>query len=298
MSHRPQPRADSRRGRPAWVDPDEYPFEPHALDLDPGRVSYVDEGEGRPLVMLHGNPTWSFLYRKLIERLAGDYRCVAPDLLGFGLSEKPREFSYRVSDHVRVVASLVEALELEDVTLVVHDWGGPIGMDYAAERPDNVDSFVVTNTVMWPPAEALHVRALGAVAGSRVGRFVDRRYDAFVNWAMPAGFADRSRLTPEIHRHYRAPLADPDDREGSWMFARELLRATGWLADLWERRSRVAGTPALLAWGLRDPVFRTNALRRWQALFPDARTLAFPDAGHFVHEERGEELAAAMREFC
>jgi haloalkane dehalogenase len=112
---------------PAWVDRREYPFEPRTLDVDGARMSYLDEGEGAPIVMVHGTPTWSFLYRHLIRELRSRYRCVAPDHLGFGLSDRPRGWSYRPEDQAGNLARLIERLALEDLTLVVHDYGGPIG---------------------------------------------------------------------------------------------------------------------------------------------------------------------------
>ena len=114
---------------------------------------------------------------------------------------------------------------------------------------------------------------------------------------MPLAFGDRSRLTLAVHNHYRKPLADPDDREGTWVFPRELIGSTDWLADIWDRRGTVAGEPALLCWGMQGPLFGTRSLGRWQALFPDARTVSFPQAGHFVQEERGAEMVPEVRRF-
>lgn len=299
-----EPRADERaaaserrRELTDWIDRDEYPFESNYLDLEAGRVHYVDEGEGKPLVMLHGNGTWSFLYRHLIDGLSDEYRCVAPDYLGFGLSEKPRGWSYRPQDHARVVETFLDELDLTGVTLFLHDWGGPIGMDYATNHPDRVDSFVVMNTAAWPMDYRPSVRAFAAIAGSPIGRYLVRKHNVVVERLLPLGFGDRSKLTPAIHRHYREPLANADDREGTWIFPRELVGSTDWLADVWERRERIAGEPALLCWGMKGPLFGTRALGRWQALFPSARTVTYPDAGHFVQEERGVEMVPEVRRF-
>lgn len=288
---------ESRRELPDWIDRGEYPFESNYMDLEAGRLHYVDEGEGKPLVMLHGNGTWSFVYRKLVHGLSDEYRCIAPDYLGFGLSEKPRGWSYRPRDHARVIEAFLDELDLADVTLFVQDWGGPIGMEYATEHPDVVDSFVVMNTAAWPMDYRPSVRAFAAIAGGPVGRYLARRHNAVVEHLMPLGFGDRSGLTPAIHRHYREPLANPDDRTGTWVFPRELVGSTDWLADVWGERERVAGKPALLCWGMKGPLFGTRALGRWQALFPSARTVEFPDAGHFVQEERGVEMVPEVRRF-
>ena len=294
---RDEPGSDGTgRTPPEWVDRAEYPFESHHVDLDVGRMHYVDEGEGRPLVLLHGNGTWSFLYRHFIQNLADDYRCIAPDLFGFGLSDKPRDWSYRVADHASVVEQFLEGLDLSDVTLFIHDWGGPIGMHYATRHPEDVDSFVVMNTVMWPMRDALNVQAFSRAMHTPVARILNRRYNVPAEWLMPLAFGDRTRWTPTLQRHYREPLAEPDDRRSALIMTRELLDATPFLSELWERREAVAGKPALLCWGMRGPLFRTQALKRWQALFPEARTVEYPTAGHFVQEEQGEEMVPEVRQ--
>lgn len=281
---------------PDWLDREAYPFDSHYHDHPEGRVHYVDEGEGRPVVTLHGNPTWSFLYRELVRGLRDDYRAVAPDYLGFGLSEKPPGFSYRPPDHAAVVADLIDHLGLEDVTLVVHDWGGPIGLHYAAEHPENVRALVVTNTFMWPIEDAAG-RAFAALLGGPLGRVLCERYNAFARYVMKLGVADRSRLPPAVHDQYLRPLATAEERTGTWVFPRELVGSRDWLADLWGRRSRVADLPALLVWGMRDVAFDRDDLRRWQALFPDARTVELGDASHYLHEEKGAETVEPIREF-
>lgn len=289
--------AREHEARPNWIDEREYPFDSNYLETTAGRMHYVDEGQGPTLLMLHGNPTWSFVYRHLIAGLSDEYRCVAPDYLGFGLSDKPREWSYRPRDHARVVDEFVEELGLSDVTLFVHDWGGPIGVDYATRHPENVDGFVVLNTAAWPMARELRVRAFSKLLGSPVGASLDREYNAVVDWVLPRGFGDRSRLTPAIHDHYRGPLRDPADRRGATAFARELTGSTQWLSSLWDRRWQLAEKPAILCWGLGDPLFGVQQLRRWQALFPHARTVEFPTAGHFVQDERGVQMLPEVEQF-
>jgi haloalkane dehalogenase len=246
--------------------------------------------------MLHGNPTWSFLYRYLVDGLSDEYRCIAPDYFGFGLSDKPPEWSYRPEDHAHVVAEFIEELGLTDVTLVVQDWGGPIGLSYALERPENVASLVIMNTFMWP-IEDRQTRLFGTVLGGPVGRYLIRRYNLFADQVMKLAFADRSRLTPAIHRHYLEPLATPDDRKGSWVFPRELVRSEAWLRGLWDRRGRIVDVPALLLWPMQDVGFGLPELRRWQALFPDARTVEVEDSGHYIQEEKGSELVPDVEEF-
>jgi haloalkane dehalogenase len=283
---------------PPWLDRTLFPFERRFLDLPEGRVHYVDEGprEGPTVCCLHGNPTWSFLYRDVVAALSDDVRVVAPDYLGFGLSETPRDFSYLPRDHARVVGRLLDELGLDDVVLVVHDWGGPIGLDWATRHPDRVRGVVVTNSWMWPH-ESLQVRLFGRLLGGALGREAVLRFNAFARVVVPLAFADRSRLSSAVHRHYVAPLASADDRKGSWVFPRELVGSTAWLADCWARREALAGTPMLVVWGRDDPAFGADQLSRWRDAFPRARTVLFDDCGHYVAEEKGGPLSAAIGGF-
>jgi haloalkane dehalogenase len=279
---------------PAWLDQRAYPFDHHFFDAGPGRLHYVDEGEGRPVLFLHGNPTWSFLYRHLVDGLSDGYRCIAPDYLGFGLSEKPTGWSYRPSAHAVTIERLVADLDVEDVVLVVHDWGGPIGASFAAGHPEKVAGFVVMNSWTWP-LDDWRPRAFSRALGGRVGRYLIRERNLFADRVMRAAFADDATLA-RVHDQYLRPLATPDDRQGSWVFPRELTGSRSWLETLWRERDRFAGKPALLAWGTRDIAFGTDDLRLWQALFPDADTLRF-DVGHYVAEEVGPALAEPVWKF-
>ncbi|CAN5743353.1 hypothetical protein BH24DEI2_BH24DEI2_16170 [soil metagenome] len=135
--------------RPPWLDPLLYPFASHWLEVGPGRMHYLDEGTGPTVVMVHGTPSWSFLYRHLVRELSPDYRCVAPDNMGFGLSDKPAEFAYTPVAHAENLETFIDTLALKDIVLVVHDFGGPIGLSYALKHPENVRALVVMNTWLW-----------------------------------------------------------------------------------------------------------------------------------------------------
>lgn len=281
---------------PRWLDRNLYPFDPHYLDVGAGRMHYVDEGEGPAVVMVHGTPTWSFLYRDLVRELARDHRVVAPDHLGFGLSDRPEGWSYRPADHARNLERLIETLELRDVTLVVHDFGGPIGLSYAVEHPTNVRALVLFNTWMWSLEENRAARLASRLAATPLGRFLYRRLNISPRMLIPAVMGDRRKLSKEEHRHYTAPFPTPRDRQGPWVLAKELIGSSGWYRKLWERRERIAGKPALLLWGMKDPTFGQDALDRWRATLRDARVEMFPEAGHFVQEEV-EGVGDVVRDF-
>ena len=282
---------------PRWLDRSLYPFVPRAFASDDGRMSYVDEGAGRPVVFVHGTPTWSFLYRHLIARLAEHRRVVAVDHLGFGLSDKPPRAPYEPKDHTRRLVALLDALDLTDVTLVVHDFGGPIGLGAALARPERVTRLALFNTWMWSIADDPRIARGAKVAGSAVGRLLYRYVNFPVRVLMPKVVADARALTPQIRRHYAAPLASPDERMGAWACAKALTASGPWFESLWSERARLRGMPMLLLWGAADPTFGPSYLARWRQAFPDAEAHTLATSGHFVPEEAPEEASALLEKF-
>ncbi len=278
-----------------WVDRELYPFRPHHLDTPDGRMHYVDEGTGPVVLLVHGTPTWSFLYRDVIRELSRDHRVVAPDHLGFGLSDKSVAAPYRPEDHAARLALLIERLGLEDITLVVEDFGGPIGLSYAIERPGNVRALVLMNTWLWSLKGTSSEKA-GRLFSTAPGRFLYTRLNFSPRVMLPSAFGDRKKLTKRIHRQYLAPFGSPAERQGAWAFARALVGSDAWYESLWQRRDRLARKPALLLWGMKDPAFGPAYLARWKEALPDARVMEFADAGHFVPEEvDAAVLAEAIR---
>jgi haloalkane dehalogenase len=265
--------------------PSTYPFAPHYLRTEAGHMHYVDVGAGPPVVLLHGNPTWSFLYRRLIRRLAPTHRCIAPDYIGFGRSDKPIDANYKPAAQAARVEALINRLDLHDVTLVVHDWGGPIGLSYALRHPERVRRIVIANSWLWPLHRDAWIAFFSWWAGSALGRMLITRGNAFARVILPLAFADRTRLSDAAFQQYCAPLATPADRVGSWVLPRALLSATPWLSALWADRHRLDGLPMCVVWGLRDPAFSARHLRRWQTAFPRACIHPLPDVGHYVPEE-------------
>jgi pimeloyl-ACP methyl ester carboxylesterase len=281
--------------RPAWLDTRAYPFESRTVELDGLRVHYVDEGTGPTVLFVHGLPTWSFLWRHLIAGLRDRHRCVALDLPGFGLSDKPASDAYRPEDQARRLAAFADALRLKDVALVVHDFGGPIGLSLALERPDSVSRLVLFNTWMWSLADDRRYARVGRWLSSRLGRVLYERVGFSVNVIWRHAVRDPS-YTRAVHRQYAAPLAEPAARHATWIYARELLGSSAWYETLWARRERLARIPALLVWGARDPAF-AKLLPRWRSLFYRAEVLELADAGHAPQETRGREVVPVVARF-
>ncbi len=280
-----------------WLDREMYPFASHYWDAPDGKMHYIDEGNGHPILMLHGTPTWSFLYRHLISGLRDAYRVIAPDYLGSGLSDKPQGFGYRPEDHARNLRGLIEALDLKDFTLMVHDFGGPIGMAYAVDHPDNVRQLIVMNSWMWSLEQYRDKAIIGRVLGGPVGRFLYKRMNLEFSVIVPSVYADRSKLTPAILAHYKGPFEHPLATEIAWIYARELLGSTDWYNEMWSKREAIQDTPALLLWGMQDAAFGPVYLERWQTVFTQAETHTFSNSGHFVQEEAWKDALPVIRAF-
>lgn len=280
-----------------WIDREAYPFRSRYCDVAAGWLHYVDEGQGSPILMLHGNPTWSFLYRDLIKRLKSKYRCIAVDHLGFGLSDKPVDWSYLPQAHAENLAVLIDELELSNITLVAQDWGGPIGLSYAVKHPKKFARVILMNTWAWPVKDDFHFLAFSAFMGGPIGRLLIRRYNFFAKVLLRQGFGDKSRLGKAAHEHYLRPLRAPDDRKGCMVFPKQLVAATPWLEELWSDIGKLKDKPMLIVWGMKDIAFRKQELLRWQGTFAEARTVRLEKVGHFVPEEAPGELAEAVVSF-
>lgn len=279
--------------RPTWVDDELFPFESRFIDIDGHRIHYVDEGAGPVLLFLHGNPTWSFDYRKVIDALRTEFRCIAVDYPGFGLSAAAPGYRYLPAEHAEVIGGFVDALDLRGVTLVAHDWGGPIGLAVAQRRPERFDRLVLTNTWAWP-VESLLVQTMSHVMGSPIGRLLIRQLNLFVNAMIPIGHR-LTKPTDDEMNHYRNALGNPARREASAVFPREITASRAFLAGVEAGLPGISGLPALIVWGDADFAFGDDELRRWQQILTDHRAVIVDGAGHFVPTDAPEQFAAAIR---
>ncbi len=280
---------------PNWLNRRIYPFNTNFLDLPMGKMHYVDEGQGETIVMLHGNPDWSFSFRKLIRELHSDFRCIAPDHIGFGLSDKPADWSYLPQDHAKNFEMLVTALNLKNITLVVNDWGGPIGLSYALRHPEQVKRLVILNTWMWPVNSDWLFQGFSRLMGSALGKWLAIHQDFFVRVVVRTAIGDRKKFSPGIFTHYRKPLEHPQDRKGSWMFSKHLIESSQWLKSLWAQRDKIKDKPAFVFWGLKDLGFREKELKVWENLLTQKKIFRLKRVGHFPQEERGHRLALELK---
>lgn len=281
-----------------WIDEERYPFESNFLGVEAGDLHYLDEGNGETILFLHGNPTWSFMYRDAIKLLRSDFRCIAPDHIGFGLSDKPDDWSYRPWNHADNLKSLVDSLGLEQYHLVVHDWGGPIGLSTALDHPDSLKSVTILNTWMWSVKDRLDARLFGRVLGSSVGRYLITNWNLFNGTFMKWGVSSSDALNEQIHRHYLMQFQEDDSMKGVWRFPKDIVEADQWLVDLWARRDALKNKPSNILWGLRDPAFGRRELRRWIDLFEDPNVHRYSEASHYLMEDCGSSIGQDILEFA
>lgn len=279
---------------PFEPDPRLFPFESRWFESRAGSVHYVDEGTGDPILFLHGNPTWSFLYRGVIIRLRRRFRCIAVDYPGFGLSARPEDYGYTPGEHADVVRDLVRHLDVERLTIVGHDWGGPIGMRVALDEPPRLRALVMGNTWYWPP-DTWQMKAFAyAMSMAPVQSMILNR-NVLVEKLMPLGV--KHAMADEVLHHYREALPTAKSRIGVAELPRQLLEAGPWLGHL---RDEVCGqlrnVPILLTWGIHDIVFPRQHMERFRQDFLLARVRRL-DAKHFIQEDAPGELAEAIEEF-
>lgn len=263
-----------------------------------GGLAYTDVGQGPPVVFLHGNPTSARLYRHLIRDLVRDYRCIAPDHLGFGRSDAPPDASYRPPAHATRLEILLRKLDLTNVTLVLHDWGGPIGLAYALRHPETVQRLVLMNTWGWPLVHRPLLQGVSRLLGTPHGRLTVEQANAFAHLIMPATTGPAEAPYPEWIQAYAASLDTRPRRYACWALARSLHTETTWLRTLWTHRHRLPDRPLLLCWGMADPAFgRETCLRRWDALSSTSTLYRFWEKGHYLPEEMGPALVSPVRSF-
>jgi haloalkane dehalogenase len=282
---------------PPWVDRSIYPFQSKWIKLGETELHYVDEGRGDVILFVHGTPEWSFAYRRVIQLLRAKYRCVALDLLGFGLSDKPPGEDYTCNGHAVRLRQFVEQLGIRQPTFVANDFGGGIALHYAVHHPDNVRAIVLSNTWCWSLRNDPHYARPIKIARSLFGRFLYLQMNFPVTVLMPSAYGDRRLLTRDTHRHYKRALPDAASRLSAYRFARELMDASPWWEDIRSRFSVLDQTPVLLLWGLGDKFIPPYELGKWQTAFRNATTRTFETAGHFIHEEKPEAMAQEIEKF-
>jgi pimeloyl-ACP methyl ester carboxylesterase len=272
-----------------------YPFAAHHLATPAGSLHYVDEGRGDPILFVHGNPTWSFCWRRLIQRFSGRYRCVAPDHIGCGKSDKPQDWSYRLADHIANLQTLVESLDLRAITLVVHDWGGPIGLGLAGLEPERFARLCILNTAAFPSSRMPWRIALCRIPG--LGEWAVRGVNGFA--AAAAVLATARGLEPQVKAGLLAPYGSWRDRIATHRFVKDIPMSPRHpsyhtLAAVEAGLARLQGLPAVLVWGEKDWCFTPHFREEMSRRLPQAEVVREESAGHYVMEDAPEAVAQAL----
>ena len=285
-----------RSARPNWVPRTLFPYESRFMDIHGHSIHYIDEGSGPVLLLLHGNPTWSFLYRDIVRDLKGSFRCIAMDYPGFGLSQAAEGYDFLPASHARVVDAFVESLGIDRFSLMVQDWGGPIGLWVAGHRTSQVERLIIGNTWAWPIDGDQHFERFSKLMGGTIGRFMICHFNAFVNLMIPMN-VKRRHLSSETMAAYRSPFPTEDSRMPTWIFPREIVNSGDFLTEVESGLERLASKPALIVWGDKDIAFRAHERERFELAFPTHRTLILEGAGHYIQEAAPEEIADAIRDW-
>ncbi len=263
-------------------------------------MHYVDEGAGQPLLMLHGNPTWSFYYRHLIAGLRSECRVVAPDHIGCGFSEKPADYPYSLARRIEDLEEFIDSLDIESVDLLVHDWGGAIGLGWATRHPNRVRRIIVLNTAAFTGGPMPWRIAI--CRWPILGKFLVQRLNGFARAAIHMACVKRARMTNAVRAGYLFPYNNYENRRAIYEFVRDIPTRPGHpsyatLQQIEMALPALADVPMLICWGMKDFCFNEYFLNEWIRRFPKAEIHRFADAGHYVVEEAHEELASLIARF-
>ena len=280
-----------------WLNTNEYPFKHHYFKVNDTTMHYVDEGEGAVLLFVHGTPSWSFEFRNVIKFLSKKYRCIAIDHIGFGLSEKPAKYDYTVQNHTASLLKLVTHLQLNQFTMLVHDFGGIIGLAAAEQIPEKIKGLVILNTWCRSIQDEPEYKKMKMILGSPLMPLLYRYLNFSAKYILPAAFGERSRLTPEIHQHFLRPFSKASERKGTIAFAKSLLRDQDYYASVGKKLTILKDKPVLIIWGMKDEFITEKHLLWVQEQFPGSKVVRYDDAGHFVLEEKSVVAGPVIAEF-
>jgi pimeloyl-ACP methyl ester carboxylesterase len=281
-----------------------YPFKANRLDLGGYAMNYVDEGKGETVLMVHGNPTWSFYFREVVKALSPGFRCIVPDHIGMGLSDRPDDAHYhytlksRVDDLDRLMEKVAPA---GPVTLIVHDWGGMIGMSWAVRHPERIKAIVALNTSCFRlPPEKRFPPGLTVMRGNLTG--IPLRAFGFIRRIVLNSCTNKVKLSKEAMAGYLEPYDGWTKSRAVHRFVQDIPLGSGdsaWstVTETEGKLAKLKDVPMLLTWGMKDWVFDEAFLNGWIKRFPKAKVHRFPDSGHFLLEDSSDEVVALIKDF-
>jgi pimeloyl-ACP methyl ester carboxylesterase len=279
-----------------WLNKIEYPFRSNYFDVDGHKLHYIDEGKGEVILFVHGTPSWSFDFRNIIKTLGSSHRCVALDHIGFGLSDKPEHYDYSTVRHSHTLGEFIKYLQLKTFTLVVHDFGGPIGLNVAIKYPEKVKNIVILNSWLWSSKNDADFIRFGKILKSPLLPFLYLWLNFSPRFILPKSFGDQ-KLSGNILTQYTKPFANRTQRNGALAFAKSLLNDQDWFEELWNKRQSIATKPTLFIWGMKDPVIKPQYLDRFASGFSNHQIMKLETTGHFPQEEQPEIVAKSILDF-
>jgi pimeloyl-ACP methyl ester carboxylesterase len=279
-----------------WLDKSEYPFTSNFFDINGQKLHYIDEGKGEPVLFVHGTPSWSFDYRNLIKQLKENYRCVAVDHIGFGLSDKPEHYDYSTQNHSKTLEKFVIEKQLDNINLVVHDFGGPIGLNFAIQYPEKIKNLVILNSWLWSNKNDPDFVKLSKILKNPLLPFLYRYLNFSPGFILPKSFGDH-KLPQHLLKQYTKPYADKTQRNLAVAFARSLLNDQDWFEELWNKRQAISNKKTLFIWGMKDPVIKPHLLEKFQSGFANSKTIKLESCGHFPQEEQADKVTNAIVDF-
>jgi len=279
-----------------WIDKTLYPFKNNYIQLSAGRMHYVDEGEGEVILFVHGTPTWSFLYRNYIKEFSKTNRVIAIDHIGFGLSDKPTDFAGTPEAHSNNLEEFINKLGLENITLVVHDFGGPIGLSFAIRQPAQIKKIVLFNTWLWETKHDPRAQKVDKILHNWFGNFLYLNTNFSPNFLLKGAFFDKNKLSKKVHQHYKKPFPNKKSRYGLLNIGKSLVGASDWYHEQFLQLEKIENIRTLILWGTKDEFILMEHLERWKGIFKNHISHKY-EAGHFVQEEFLEESLNEIKNF-
>jgi haloalkane dehalogenase len=280
----------------AWLDRTIYPFNSHYFTVNGQQLHFIDEGEGEIILFVHGTPSWSFDFRHLIKALRSKFRCIAMDHIGFGLSDKPREYDYSTVNHANTLEKFIKEKNLKNITLMVHDFGGPIALSVAIRNPTIFKRLIVLNSWLWSSESEPEFIKFKRILKSPLLPVLYRYFNFSAAYLLPKSFGER-KIDRSILRYYTAPFSNRHERFGPLAFAKSLLNDQAWFEELWNKRESISSLPALFIWGLKDSFVSEKYLRKFKEGFVNSEVTEIAGCGHFPQEEQPESVISAITKF-
>ena len=272
------------------------PFSPHYIKLEQGTIHYIDEGTGEVLLFVHGTPTWSYLYRNLITHFKNHYRCIATDNLGFGLSTSSPGFPGTPEAHSEVLSNFIQTLDLNHITLIVHDFGGPIGLAAGIENNPRIKRVVAFNTWLWETKTNPEAQKANKILQTWIGKFLYINMNFSVNVLLKKAFYNKKKLTASLFKAYKFPFLTRKSRHSALQLGKSLMGSSDWYDEQYQQIGKLKHLPWLFIWGEKDPYLGNRELIKWKEVLPEA-TYKLVDAGHFVQEEQPEKAIQHLETF-